>query len=133
MPKLSNQKGHHYLKEMAPICEIQKHINFHLARHTFATTVALSNGIPIETVSKILRHKKFSTTQIYAKVVERKLSDDMEMLQQKIHAQVNEEDAYGEIGIRQFYDLFLLLILVTIFYILRKNKVSIGMLVKLQI
>ncbi|MFZ0488737.1 MAG: tyrosine-type recombinase/integrase [Salegentibacter sp.] len=93
---------------MAPICEIQKHITFHLARHTFATTVALSNGMPIETVSKILRHKKLSATQIYAKVVERKLSDDMEMLQQKIHAQVNEEDAQGEIGIRQFYDLILL-------------------------
>ncbi|MGA9588934.1 MAG: site-specific integrase [Salegentibacter sp.] len=97
LPKLSNQKVNHYLKEIATICEIQKHITFHLARHTFATTVALSNGMPIETVSKILGHKKLSTTQIYAKVVERKLSDDMEMLQQKINAQVNEEDAQREV------------------------------------
>ena len=55
-----------------------------MARHTFATTVALSNGMPIEIVSKILGHKKLSTTQIYAKVVERKLSEDMEILQRRI-------------------------------------------------
>ena len=97
LPKISNQKVNRYLKEIATICDIKKHITFHLARHTFATTVALSNGMPIETVSKILGHKKLSTTQIYAKVVERKLSDDMEMLQQKINAQVNEEDAQREV------------------------------------
>lgn len=55
-----------------------------MARHTFATTVALSNGMPIEIVSKILGHKKLSTTQIYAKVVERKLSEDMEILERRI-------------------------------------------------
>lgn len=58
-----------------------------MARHTFATTVALTNGVPIETVSKILGHRKLSTTQIYAKVIERKVSDDMEMLQQKLNNQ----------------------------------------------
>ena len=84
LPKISNQKVNQYLKEIATLCEVKKHITFHLARHTFATTVALSNGMPIETVSKILGHKKLSTTQIYAKVVERKLSDDMEILQKKI-------------------------------------------------
>ncbi|MCZ2846323.1 MAG: site-specific integrase [Candidatus Bathyarchaeota archaeon] len=85
LPKISNQKVNQYLKEIATICEVKKHVTFHLARHTFATTVALSNGMPIETVSKLLGHKKLSTTQIYAKVVERKLSDDMDLLEQKIN------------------------------------------------
>jgi len=51
-----------------------------MARHTFATTVTLTNGVPIETVSKLLGHTKLSTTQIYAKVIERKVSDDMNAL-----------------------------------------------------
>lgn len=68
--------------------EIEKNENFHLARHTFATTVALSNGMPIETVSKILGYKKLSITQIYAKVDERKLSDDMDMLERHINLNI---------------------------------------------
>lgn len=84
LPKISNQKVNSYLKEIAGLCKIEKNMTFHLARHTFATTVALSNGVPIETVSKILGHKKLSTTQIYAKVIERKVSEDMEILQQKL-------------------------------------------------
>ena len=84
LPLISNQKMNSYLKEVAAICGIEKKITFHLARHTFATTVALSNGVPIETVSKILGHRKLSTTQIYAKVIERKVSEDMEVLQQKL-------------------------------------------------
>ncbi len=89
LPKISNQKVNQYLKEIAALCEVRSNVTFHLARHTFATTVALSNGMPIETVSKILGHKKLSTTQIYAKVVERKLSDDMDMLENKIQ-QINQ-------------------------------------------
>lgn len=85
-PKISNQKLNSYLKEIADICGIKKTLTFHIARHTFATTVTLSNGIPIETVSKLLGHSKISTTQIYAKVIERKVSDDM----QKLRAQFNE-------------------------------------------
>ncbi|MEG9327356.1 site-specific integrase [Salinimicrobium catena] len=84
LPIISNQKMNSYLKEIAAMCRITTNITFHLARHTFATTVALSNGVPIETVSKILGHRKLSTTQIYAKVIERKVSDDMELLQQKL-------------------------------------------------
>ncbi|WP_372755786.1 site-specific integrase [Mariniflexile sp.] len=76
-PKMSNQKLNSYLKEIADVCGIKKNLTFHIARHTFATTVTLSNGIPIETVSKLLGHSKISTTQIYAKVIERKVSDDM--------------------------------------------------------
>src|SRR5690606_2802414 len=85
LPKISNQKVNSYLKEISGLCKIEKNVTFHLARHTFATTVALTNGVPIETVSKILGHKKLSTTQIYAKVIERKVSEDMEMLQQKLN------------------------------------------------
>lgn len=92
LPVISNQKVNQYLKEIATACEVKKHVTFHLARHTFATTVALSNGMPIETVSKILGHKKLSTTQIYAKVVERKLSDDMDILQLRIDQIKQKED-----------------------------------------
>ena len=84
LPKLSNQKLNSYLKEIADLCGIKKNLTFHMARHTFATTVTLSNGVPIETVSKLLGHPKLSTTQIYARVVERKVSDDMALLKSKI-------------------------------------------------
>lgn len=77
MPNISNQRLNSYLKEIADLCNIKKNLTFHMARHTFATTVTLSNGVPIETVSKILGHTKISTTQIYARVIERKVSDDM--------------------------------------------------------
>ncbi|MBZ9729937.1 site-specific integrase [Salegentibacter sp. JZCK2] len=91
LPVRSNQKVNSYLKEIVEKCNIEKNVTFHLARHTFATTVALSNGVPIETVSKILGHKKLSTTQIYAKVVERKVSEDMGLLQQKLNKPREDE------------------------------------------
>ncbi|MEG9328437.1 site-specific integrase [Salinimicrobium catena] len=81
-PVVSNQQINSYLKEIASACGIRKKISFHSARHTFATTVTLSNGVPIETVSKLLGHSKLSTTQIYARVLEQKLSADMENLSQ---------------------------------------------------
>ena len=77
MPISSNQKTNAYLKEIADSCDIDKNLTFHVARHTFATTVMLSNGVPIETVSKLLGHSKLSTTQIYARVVESKISEDI--------------------------------------------------------
>ena len=73
-----------YLKEIATAACIQKNLTFHMARHTFATTVTLTNDVPIETISKMLGHRKLTTTQIYAKVIERKVSDDMQMLKQKL-------------------------------------------------
>ena len=76
-PNLSNQKLNAYLKEIADFCSIEKNLTFHLARHTFATTVTLTNGVPIETVSKMLGHTSIRTTQIYAKVIENKVSQDM--------------------------------------------------------
>ena len=84
LPILSNQKMNSYLKEIAGICEINKELTFHIARHTFATTVTLSNGVPIESVSKMLGHKNLRTTQHYAKVLDRKVSDDMRLLKDKL-------------------------------------------------
>jgi site-specific recombinase XerD len=72
-----------YLKEIADVCGIRNNLTFHIARHTFATTVTLSSGVPIETVSKMLGHLNLKTTQHYAKVLDRKVSDDMRMLQGK--------------------------------------------------
>jgi site-specific recombinase XerD len=79
-PNLSNQKLNAYLKEIADFCAIEKNLTFHLARHTFATTITLTNGVPIETVSKMLGHTSIRTTQIYAKVIESKVSRDMNSL-----------------------------------------------------
>tara|TARA_R110002051_G_scaffold63132_1_gene114884 strand:+ start:4185 stop:5426 length:1242 start_codon:yes stop_codon:yes gene_type:complete len=84
LPILSNQKLNSYLKEIADLCGIEKNLTFHMARHTFATTVTLSNGVPLETVSKLLGHTKLATTQIYARVIEQKVSDDMNLLRTKI-------------------------------------------------
>ncbi len=83
LPILSNQKMNAYLKEIAGVCEIEKELTFHIARHTFATTVTLTNGVPIESVSKMLGHKNLRTTQHYAKVLDRKVSDDMRILKEK--------------------------------------------------
>ena len=83
LPILSNQKMNAYLKEIAAVCEIEKELTFHIARHTFATTVTLTNGVPIESVSKMLGHKNLRTTQHYAKVLDRKVSDDMKILRDK--------------------------------------------------
>lgn len=83
-PRLSNQKMNAYLKEIAHICGRQKILTFHVARHTFATTVTLSNGVPIETVSKLLGHTKLSTTQIYARVLDDKISHDMNQLKKQL-------------------------------------------------
>jgi site-specific recombinase XerD len=84
LPVYSNQKMNQYIKEVTKKLEIEKHLTFHIARHTFATTVTLSNGVPIETVSKLLGHTKIATTQIYAKVIEQKISMDMQVLKDKL-------------------------------------------------
>ncbi len=92
LPKMSNQKLNGYLKEIADLCGIGKNLTFHLARHTFATTVTLSNGVPIESVSKMLGHTKISTTQVYAKVIERKLGEDMQILKLKLSNKATDEE-----------------------------------------
>ncbi|BBE16341.1 integrase [Aquipluma nitroreducens] len=87
LPVHSNQKMNEYLKELAGICGINKNLSMHVARHTFATTVTLTNGVPIETVSKMLGHTSLKTTQIYARIVDSKISADMK----KLNAILNEK------------------------------------------
>lgn len=84
LPILSNQKMNSYLKEIADVCGIKKDLTFHIARHTFATTITLSNGVPIETVSKMLGHTNLKTTQHYAKILDKKVSEDMNLLKSKL-------------------------------------------------
>lgn len=84
LPIISNEKINLYLKDIADVCGITKNLTFHMARHTFATTVTLSNGVPIETVSKLLGHTKIATTQIYARVLEQKVSEDMQLLNRRL-------------------------------------------------
>jgi len=92
LPVITNQKLNAYLKEIADVCGINKKLTFHIARHTFATTVTLTNGVPIESVSSMLGHKNLRTTQIYAKVVEKKVSADMKALKEKLATNDNHPD-----------------------------------------
>ncbi|AWH75469.1 integrase [Dokdonia sp. Dokd-P16] len=93
LPIITNEKANLYLKEIASKVNIEKNLTFHMARHTFATTIALSNGMPIETVSKILGHSKITTTQIYARVMDHKIKEDMEAVQARINSKTKELQA----------------------------------------
>ena len=84
LPVKSNQKMNSYLKEIAGLCGIEKTLTFHVARHTFATTVLLANDVPIETVKELLGHKDIATTQHYAKMVQKKVDRDMDSLASKL-------------------------------------------------
>ncbi len=84
LPMLSNQRTNSYLKEIADVCGVDKKLTYHLARHTFATTITLSRGVPIETVSKMLGHTNIKTTQVYAKITDNKISEDMSNLTGKL-------------------------------------------------
>jgi site-specific recombinase XerD len=83
LPILSNQKMNSYLKEIADVCKINKNLTYHCARHTFAT-MSISKGVPIETVSKMLGHQRIQTTQIYARITNKKLEADMLALSSKL-------------------------------------------------
>jgi site-specific recombinase XerD len=80
LPILSNQNMNAYLKEVADICGIDKELTFHIARHSFATSITLNNNVPIESVSRMLGHKSLRTTQHYAKVLDKKVGEDMKKL-----------------------------------------------------
>jgi len=90
LPVLSNQKLNAYLKEIADVCGITKNISTHMARHTFATTVTLNNDIPIESVSKMLGHSSIKMTQIYARLLDKKVGRDMNKLQEKFTLELKE-------------------------------------------
>lgn len=84
LPIFSNQKMNAYLKEISVLMQFHKDLTFHCARHSFATTVTLTNGVPIESVSKMLGHKNLKTTQHYAKTLDKKVSEDMMALRHKL-------------------------------------------------
>ncbi len=85
LPILSNQKMNEYLKEISTLCDLDIDLTFHAARHTFATTVTLANGVPLETVSKMLGHTSVRMTQHYARILDSKISEDMAILKQKVN------------------------------------------------
>jgi integrase len=84
LPVTTNQKLNFYLKELATAAGIDKNLTMHMARHTFATTVALANGISMETLMMILGHTKISTTQHYGKVMNQQVINEMNMLNEKL-------------------------------------------------
>jgi len=83
LPVVTNQRYNAYLKEIATLAKIKKNLTTHLARHTFATTVTLDHGIPIEIVSKMLGHRDIKTTQIYAQVQQKAILFSMKKLMDK--------------------------------------------------
>ena len=72
------------IKKVAKQCGINKNVTWHVSRHSYATTICLSNGVPIETLSKLMGHTSIRSTQIYAKITAEKMSRDMELLSQKL-------------------------------------------------
>jgi integrase len=97
-PYLSLSRVNVGLKQVAQQCGIDKSLSFHVARHTFGTVVCLSQGVPIESVSRMLGHRRITTTQRYARVDKKKIGDDMKRFAKcietkfnfKIHAHGNE-------------------------------------------
>lgn len=84
LPLRSNQKLNSYLEEIADVCSLSRVPTMHIGRHTFATTITLANGVPITSVQKMLAHKFVQTTQIYSKVLDTKVAEDMEKVQKRL-------------------------------------------------
>jgi integrase/recombinase XerD len=84
-PVFSNQTTNRYLKIISDQAELKKRLTFHIARHTFATTITLENGVPMESVSKMLGHTSIRTTQIYSKVKKKKIGNDMKDLRERLN------------------------------------------------
>ncbi len=91
LPMNSNQRYNAYLREIADLCNIKKRLTTHTARHTFATTVLLLNDVPMETAMELLGHTDIRTTQIYGKIVQKKLSNDMQKLKDKLSVSRDEK------------------------------------------
>jgi len=92
-PVISNQRINSYLKEIAILCSIKSKLTFHVARHTFATTVTLLNGLSIEALSGMLGHTKISTTQIYGKIMDKRISVEMNELRSKMSAKKKDKES----------------------------------------
>ena len=89
-PVPSNGRCNTILKELGRQCGFKIRLTYHVARHTNATTVLLSHGVPIETVSRLLGHTDLKTTQIYARITNQKISSDMEILSHKLEKMEKE-------------------------------------------
>ena len=96
LPMNSNQRYNAYLKEIADVCGIKKKLTTHTARHTFATTVLLINDVPMETAMELLGHTDIRTTQIYGKIVQKKVSADMKKLKDKLSISLNKKNRAKE-------------------------------------
>ncbi len=83
-PLFSNQTTNRYLKIISKLAGLDKQLTFHIARHTFATTITLENGVPMESVSRMLGHTSIRTTQIYSKVKKKKIGNDMKVLRERL-------------------------------------------------
>ena len=83
LPVINNQNTNVYLKEIGELCGITKKLTFHMGRLTFAT-LTLSKGVSIESVSKMLGHTNIQTTQIYARITNEKISNDMALFAGKV-------------------------------------------------
>lgn len=81
---MSNQKLNSYLKEISDICGINKRLTFHVARHSFSTSIMLDHCVSMETLSKVLGHSNIKTTQIYAEVTNKKIGYEMNLLSEKL-------------------------------------------------
>lgn len=86
LPMYCNSTLNLYLKEIARICHIDRPLVFHAGRHTYATEITLSHGVPLETVSRMLGHSQIETTQIYAKVTDEKIDADTKALNRKFRS-----------------------------------------------
>lgn len=84
LPMYGNSESNKGLKHLAAVCGIDRKLTFHMARHTYATEIALSHGVPMETVSRMLGHSRVDTTQIYAKVTDNKIDADTQSLNERI-------------------------------------------------
>jgi site-specific recombinase XerD len=84
VPRISNQKFNNYIKELMALAGIQKKLASHSFRHTFATTITLENGVPIESVSRMMGHSKISETQRYGKVTAIKIERETKALFEKL-------------------------------------------------
>ena len=83
------------LKEIAKLCGIDRNLTYHMARHTYATQTCISQGVPIETLSKLMGHSSIQTTQIYAKISNNKISEDTDKLEERI------KDKFQLVGVEQ--------------------------------
>lgn len=84
LPMYGNAELNRGLKHLAAACDIDRKLTFHMARHTYATEITLSHGVPMETVSRMLGHSRVDTTQIYAQVTDNKIGTDTQLLDRRI-------------------------------------------------